>query len=493
MSGDEVVQVTAGVEEAQVRDDSDDTGQYVAESDVDAHPLVGGRVSRHHDTRGQSVAEGPPIFAEPSDLWRWCTLFCDVLNSHSVNGVTLKQRLFNVFKTRNVALITDNSGMGCPEVSLSTIGCVVRRDQFPAAHPIDSEESGYGNGGGNADVGKVICVRAGDVLPECREALKHLGIAAPKCIFGDAMSRVPHKVRQMADEIWAELEDKIPLVNKDGADHGGQNRKASRQAKAAGMKAFHKLVRAYIGARQQRLWPLHAECCIHQTMCPVQPVLADDQLSSITICSIGFLCYAWSSMGTQDQAASRAGSEIIALWIRERLAHQEHLLIGECTQHFQAEPLNKYLSNLYELYEFVLCPSMFGLPKCRVRRYMIWAHKAKLQLIEGLDSKNIVELFKVLFFRPIASTLKPSMYFRSPKTMVDEYVETYAITRGFPRVEPNGSPWSMFQILQGGHRRRLLQHENLVRQEGADIESTSEEFILGTGILIWPRERFILF
>ena len=116
------------------------------------------------------VTRGPFTMA---DTFLWAQQFLQTMGLLSVFciGVDLEARLRATLGA-GLQLITDYSGMGCPEEALRLILIAV--------------------GGGLLESGKVRVLRAGDLNAICRGVLlAHLGPLSPHCVFGDILSRAP--------------------------------------------------------------------------------------------------------------------------------------------------------------------------------------------------------------------------------------------------------------------------------------------------------------
>ena len=107
----------------------------------------------------------------------------------------------------------------------------------------------------------------------------------------------------------------------------------------------------------------------------------------------GTPCVDFSSRGTQEGEEGSA-QVCFMCWLLHRAAVQEAYIIHENVPGFQVEGLSRALGRWYDVDSALVCPSWFGWPITRKRRYTVLRHKVK-----SLPFRSPWSVFTKMFFR----------------------------------------------------------------------------------------------
>ena len=167
-------------------------------------------------------------------------------------GIDLSERLLNRLRT-GLQMVTDYSGMGCPEEALRLI-CKAFEEDVTAG---------------------VSFLRAGDVNPICRAVLAaHQGFTAPFCIFGDILQRCPPAILKKVQRISEKMKARARNAMARGMDHKSAMSKYALMFMNKGMEAMMESIGDFNPA------DCVAHCFKHAQQCRMFPDNGDGQNGS---------------------------------------------------------------------------------------------------------------------------------------------------------------------------------------------------------------------
>ena len=326
-----------------------------------------------------------------------------------------------------IMFISEYSGVGAPEECLHRIVHVAREH--------------------NVQVGKIRCMRAGEILEPARRILR-AHASPPVCIFGDVLSRAPpYFVNQFKHVHAAHLQKACALIG-DGVER--------KEAFKCVGKVFMKRVN---GMLQQRATcnfrPLVAHCYQHGCQCGVIKCRIPG-VKGLKIMVLGQSCVDWSSVGKQQGWLGKT-SIIFAEVLAEIMADDYDIIIFECTVMFDYDTGLAVLRERYLEQRMHLCPSQVGVPCLRPRTYSILLRRGVVEWSQPVFARGVQASFNELFAQDVS--MNGDSMARAPQWRVDEHVESMATTRGFPERRVSGRRWRPYQLLPPGQRRRLRSQE----------------------------------
>ena len=312
---------------------------------------------------GAGLGPVPGEFQSYEDLFRWPDIFLEQIGSACLEAL---EHLRAMFLQRGLAVVTDYSGMGTPEVCLGFIHDALQRRFLP----------------GQQDL---ILQRASDKDVYCRLILQaHAGSLAPNCVFGDLQERCPEELFRQCQQMLLERRKACDEAVAQGASERDARRRIGRQFI---LDALNIMTSA---TRTVRAW-----CHRHGRACCAWPVSSS---SALRMSISGITCVDWSALGKREQWLG-SSSLAFLMWCREKLAAKESLMIVECTEEIDIE-LIAVIFDEYILTRLMVCPSDLGVPATRKRRYMIFIRKT--------DFAWGIETYSPAFFdRMLLSTLQP--------------------------------------------------------------------------------------
>ena len=143
------------------------------------------------------------------------------------------------------------------------------------------------------------------------------------------------------------------------------------------------------------------------------------------------------------------------------------LVIISCVQ---TSIVHTYLEPYYELFVFVICPSVFGLAKARRRKFMLWLKRRSLRCCDAV-ARNPIEAFFRIFACHTAPCMDAEGYFHAPQSDISRKIECLARKRGFTPRRPSGKEWRYRTILAPGSRMIISRHERAITEQGHAIDS----------------------
>lgn len=168
-----------------------------------------------------------------------------------------------------VRVVSDYWGCGMAEIALLTIVATLQRlyDISPSWAAV---------------------ARAGDIDSGCRSVLTLHGVHRPQCLLGDAMERLAHGILDHFERLWQ--------VARARATAAAASAASKRRKVAADIAyLFFKGVVQFIFDRPD---VVTAFCFEQGKSCPVEGS-APFRVGELLIAFAGFLCFDWSSIGSQ--------------------------------------------------------------------------------------------------------------------------------------------------------------------------------------------------
>jgi hypothetical protein len=212
-----------------------------------------------------------------------------------------------------------------------------------------------------------------DDIPR-RALLQHK--QGPEHVFGDITSRIPREVR---DKLLLDAKTKRDAVAarvaivKAAMGNAEAKKVRARMVQDLGLEFFQAASTALAGAPMAS----HSWCYRHARLCPVDTLPSSSHQGGLSPRQIlrlevaGTTCVAWSSMGSHWGWLDDSSIPCL-VWMHATSAAEPDLVLHECTTSFQAAQFRPtFSSELYSLQSLVTCPSDFGIPVERARRYTL--------------------------------------------------------------------------------------------------------------------------
>ncbi|OLP89574.1 hypothetical protein AK812_SmicGene28969 [Symbiodinium microadriaticum] len=314
--------------------------------------------------RRSYLPDGPKTASEAHDWVSTClTKLAD--RGRMLFNVNFCERLQKSLQV-GLCLRTDYSGLGGPEEALCQLARGLRLDESV-----------------------LMCQRACDKEQHCRRVLMHRASASrPSCVQTDILERIPkhmlEKIQSMHAEHSAVADDKSKngMKKEDAIDEqGGMFIRRSLQVlmQAKGSRDISKRA---------------GFCVVHNKTCPVSPPVPDDFQG--LVCNVsGINCYDFSAMGISKRFLGCSAVPFV-VWLSERLLSKEDFFVVECVCGFDDELLSELVRESFDMVCLEICPSMFGLPIARERKYMVFLAKHMCWAPEVV-SKGHQQAFEQLF------------------------------------------------------------------------------------------------
>ena len=267
---------------------------------------------------------------------------------------------------------TDYSGLGSPEEAL--------HDIFNAF---------------SADATRLYCQRAGDMAPHCRHVLcNRSGPSKPECVHMNITDRF---AKQLTEALESTRRAYVETFEKrvEAAKNQTQQQKKAL-ADALGYEFVKKAKNTVLRNMSQEAVAQHAaKCAVHGGACPVFP--SPPEAFQGYVCSAaGVNCYDFSTMGAGKRYLGESVVPFI-LWLCERLWSDEDFFVVECVEGFNDALLQCLLGDAFQVTCLRVCPSLFGLPITRRRKYMLcflawpqWAIRRPLKRCSNVRLSSVL-------------------------------------------------------------------------------------------------------
>ena len=364
----------------------------------------------------QELALGPRSFVETFD---WPDVFLEVFDEHY--GLETLGKNVN---SGTVYLTTDYSGMGTSELAISMFQDILKSKYNMTMKVVNFRASDY-------------CHRCQQILCRYPSAPVHIMFDMLDCISSEALLHL----RALLEVNLARYNDKKEALG----------RRACHKEKVFQGRAF---LRAAWDFLQGVQCSKHAPCANHDGICPLFP---DKQDHDISINIGGTECIPWSTMGGCMGWLHEATIKFL-IWMKEVKTARVDILGLECTRSFDEEMLKYVLSPEYSVNTAVTCPTDFGIPAHRQRKYCLASLVNTMREATNTSWGSNMEIFQ----RELV--LDASVYFRASEQIVRERAEFLAKRRFLPS-EGLEDKWS--HLLTRGDQRRLQEYIARGEQEGA--------------------------
>ena len=193
-----------------------------------------------------------------------------------------------------------------------------------------------------------------------------------------------------------------------------------------------------------------AYCHVHNRDCPLWPEMAPGCLH---VEIAGNTCTPWSTRGLGMRWLD-PHSVTCLIWMFSVRAARPTFIVNECTPAFEAF-LFRFLFKSYGFFTSVICPTDFGVPSSRPRRYTWLWDSEHVEPIAAID----VDLLGSLCFAKLE--IDGSVFLRATEEQVKSFLDTLAAARGIPpRVD--GRKFSCRQVLTFSNRQRLQIFEKII-------------------------------
>ena len=360
------------------------------------------------------------------DTWAWTSsLLADMSRTeHGIDKYHLLDQLMGVMQ-KGLVMVTDCSGMGMPEMMISTL--------------VNTLTSQYGS-----NIPPVRCWRSSDIGQIQRECAKQ-GCGGPEHVFGDLIGFLPTRMqgelrkvisehvqqveelitqgcceKSATDAIRHDVWDAVVAVLKKGP--------ITRETKAPCFKCRRS------GSSGRRMGSVR-RCRNLNTnlkLCPINPPGIRP-----TLAVSGTPCVSWSSMGKQCGWMAKTFLPFLS-WVYAMLSSCPDLIVHECTQNFDWQMLRRIFEDKdmvecpYHIQSFVFCPTDCGVPMRRARCWTIMIRKDALGPMRVPRCNFSQDGFGQVFFRRIVSN--GHMYWCAPREDVLRHLCMAAKKAGRPEL-----------------------------------------------------------
>ena len=307
-----------------------------------------------------------------ADIFNWPQAAVLVLqaNGKLLTQMDLQKELIDKC-SEGLCLITEYSGLGGPEESLSQLmECV----SSLAGKTFDN----------------VSCLKAGDIQEHCRKVLcSHSGPLAPKCVFGDLLDRCPAAKRRKLSAMSAAAQNRVS-----GAVARGQPK--NKVIETIGRKLFSRAARFMLGdtsdpdVQNARAW-----CDQHEQYCVAVPPRTASFAGSRGMIG-GTCCYDWSIRGKMAGWTGDSFAVYMA-FIRELNYGDFDWAVLECTSTFDHATGLQPLASKYTIRVLSISPVLFGTPCTRMRKYMLLLRTTSMRWLPEIEQHGHQTAFEMLF------------------------------------------------------------------------------------------------
>ena len=149
-------------------------------------------------------------------------------------------------------------------------------------------------------------------------------------------------------------------------------------------------------------------------------------------------------------------------FIKEALAGEYDWIVIECVVGFDHATGLAALLVLYTLVVIISCPTGFGVPNKRRRKYMLLTRNATMSWLPFVKESGAQVVFDKLFTRSVQ--IRGDLFARASSDYVDSYISRIVAKKELPK-RRSGKPWNCFQVLPPGMRSRVKRHEGALKRE----------------------------
>ena len=371
-----------------------------------------------------NLAPGPDTHA---DADRWAFKSLEALRDTGLQqfGVDFAARLRSTLAA-GLCMRTDYSGLGGPEEALDQV--------FRAL--------------GNREAFQFTCQRSGDVLRCARDLLKsRQGLSRPACVHVNILERFPA-------DLLVRLEDRRQQLLKQA--------QAASDFEELGRQFIQEAFHAVMDRMQVMDISQHrAHCEVHDCNCPVFP--EPPEAFAGLMCSVaGVSCFDFSNMGVAHKFLGDSALAFV-IWAVERRLADEDFFVAENVPAFDEAMLARLMHGMYDMFCLRVCPTCFGLPITRDRKYMVFLSKRLIWAPE-VAALGHEAAFRKFFMRQVM--LRADEMLRSPTQELDAHVQQLALRRNLPARAANGRQWSCYLAMSKTRQHRVQEHEQVLRAAG---------------------------
>ena len=302
------------------------------------------------------------------------------------------------------------------------------------------------------------CQQACDLSEACRDLLcSRYGPSMPRCVHVDILARAP-----------GNLEKELETMRLSYLAVAEQRCKSEAKAEVfqeLGVEFVNRAIKKF-SAPQPAMHKRKAFCVKHASECCIFPAPASDFQG--TLCSAaGVTCHDFSVMGVSKKFL---GPSLVpfCVWLWERLMSKEDWFVVECVPPFDDSTMGYLLRGSYELFTLRCCPSLFGLPVSRDRKYMVCLGKG-LHWDPAVTEMGHQAAFESLFGAQIR--LRGDDMLRAPESAVQDFVQKMALAKGLPPRRSSNRSWGCFLAMSATLQQSLKQHERALTDAGFSLTS----------------------
>lgn len=308
-----------------------------------------------------------------------------------------------------IDVVSSYTGQGSPEIA-----CCMLRQGLAATGYLPSGSKGF------------TFVEACDKARLCQTVLQAFeGDAAPQHIFCDMMEKLCAPARQ-------EMKELLPSKSEYASDPEAVAQKHSQIEQALERRLAMQVLFAEDGVR----------CIKHSSQCPSAASLAQATHRSkqqshgdktLRMFVAGVTCVDVSTFGRRRHHLGPHHPALL-VWLMERRTCREDFGILECTPELDIGFLEKYLSELYELFPLTLSPKDLGVFCDRQRLFIVFISRATMLCLCDQGSFKATFLSKFGRRPPDevcdATTMRGDMFLCAPEPVVASSLARAALDVG---------------------------------------------------------------
>ena len=288
------------------------------------------------------------------------------------------------------------------------------------------------------------CTYAGDILATCQDVLtKHdeRCPCSPSCVFGNLLDRVPGDVLEKITQIQRRhLKETIAVAEK--LPKRKRNAYLSEQC-----EALLDLLDAVLASTE--LSPV-AHCYKHNRNCEVVEAGSTEE-DDIGLHGAGTTCVEFSSRSSKRKMGAGVHTLSFAVWARCRQLVREGLILHECVPlHPSKRLLERYLQCSHVVFSFTVCPTLFGMPCTRRRRYAVAIR------LDNFKAQIFREPAMLFACRAKARRMRSDIYFIATLQELTDILKKESTARRSFRAGQVAT--SFTELLSSGNRRRLNEY-----------------------------------
>ena len=198
------------------------------------------------------------------------------------------------------------------------------------------------------------------------------------------------------------------------------------------------------------------------------------------------MCIAFSSRGHRQKWADQSSSILAVVWFYLISQTKPDIFIHECTARFTEDVIKVALSDDYIIESKLLCPTDFGLPARRPRRYTLGRKKSSMRILVDFDGDG--SMFSDLFFREVR--LSGDAYCKAPPGLLKKYKVERAASLKLPSTV-GGKMWPEHLLTTDANLRSMKKYCQLKKSHPKYSECTLADVSQSSGTPWRTLHRFV--